>query len=142
MNTTRRAVLAGAGAAAALAGVIAPAAASAGPDADLVRLYGTFREAKAEEVRLCALPNYKYGTPQNLNKEASIAEVCRIEDGILEQIAELPAQTADGLRVKAAILHEILPSAVDDFDLGTDSEEIILVMSLVNDTLRLHGVSA
>ncbi len=40
VSLRRRAVLAGAGAAAVLPGVAAPAAASAGPDADLIRLRG------------------------------------------------------------------------------------------------------
>ena len=60
-------------------------------------------------------------------------EACRREWVVMEQLVDTPAASQRGQQAKASILLAILPSAFDAFDLTFESNEIQLVMSLLQD---------
>jgi hypothetical protein len=149
-------MLTGAGAAL-LAGAAAVTAAHAlpamptgtdGPDAGLIRLHAALVAQGAEIARLSAEQEaspYPYGTPESTAQEARMtAAECEWET-IAEQITDLPAQGAAGLRAKAAALllvlkHDVchgLADSLDDIAVGNVGDpDHRLSLSLARDLLR------
>ncbi|WP_025860091.1 hypothetical protein [Acetobacter papayae] len=90
------------------------------------RVHGRIRAMDAD-------PELPYGSPEQKRFEAELAKLCWQEADILGQLANTPARTTAGQQGKASILQAILPTALADFDLGAECEEIRLVMSLLDD---------
>ncbi|MFT8334678.1 MAG: hypothetical protein ABF628_00720 [Acetobacter orientalis] len=55
---------------------------------------------------------------------------------IITQIKDSPAKTAQGRAAKAKVAHSLLPPAVEAYNLTNESEEICLVMSLMQDVME------
>jgi hypothetical protein len=123
---TRRALLAGAGAAAALPALAAPAAASPGPDADLIRICA---EHIANRDAFNASP-----IPAEPDNDPLWQAYCRTYDAI----EAAKPQTIDGVLAKAratAAEGEIL----DETGFPTDPTAQAWAWEVVNDLLRLYG---
>ncbi|MFT8430739.1 hypothetical protein [Acetobacter orientalis] len=79
-------------------------------------------------------------TGENSAEEAAIER--RISDladeryTVVTQIKDSRANTAQGRAAKAKIVHSLLPPAVEAYNLTNESEEICLVMSLVQDVME------
>lgn len=130
---SRRGALASVLAATAAALPVMASAASAGEDAALLALCAEFWRVHKHIKVLDEVPEYTFGTPHQKQHEAELAETCRREWEIMEQLVDTPAASQRGQQAKASILLAILPSSFDAFDLRFESDEIQLVMSLLKD---------
>ncbi len=129
---TRRAVLAGAGAAAALPAVAAPTGTQVSPDADLLRLLGEMdalqRQADPIFDRAWALP-----IADAKGKELLAAAYALMDQWHhrKRQVAALPARTAAGLRAKAEMAMTFIPLRADE----TPCEDDMITWSVLRDVL-------
>jgi hypothetical protein len=116
--------------------IAAPATAvSEHPDAELIAAGEAFNAAHAEEKGFDHLPDYGYGSPENIaNEEAFLLVILRKHEAI-DAAADIPAKTFDGMRVKAGIILNRMPEALE-CSLSTEDGEIRLIMSLAEDILR------
>ena len=134
----RRGVLAAA--AAALLAVPAGAVAmESNPDAELIAVHRSFRAAVRQEAAFGEAPSYPFGSPENEAKEKRLGDAILTQNEAVKASATLPARTLAGIRAKADLVAAALPKGLESFQLDENSPEIKLVMSLVNDLLRLSG---
>lgn len=130
---SRRGALASMLAATAAALPVMASAAPSGEDAALLALCAEFWRVQNHIKTLDEAPAYVFGTPHQKRHEAELSEACNRQGEILEQLVDTPAASQRGQQAKASILLTILPSAFDAFDLTFESNEIQLVMSLLQD---------
>ncbi len=127
---TRRAVLAGA--AAALPAVAAPAEASGGPDAELLRLLGEMdalqRQADPIFDRAWALPIADAKGKELLARAYGLMDIWHERK---RQVAALPARTAEGLRAKAKMAMTFVDLHADE----TPTEDHMITWSVLRDVL-------
>jgi hypothetical protein len=95
-------------------------------DAALLAACRDFHDTKGEEARCLAADDVH---------EADVLSWGKRLDAALRAAAELPARTPEGLRAKAQLVLAMLPAAVEEFSLSTDSDEILVVLSLARDLL-------
>jgi hypothetical protein len=134
LASRRSAMLGGLGAV--LAGLIVPAlAAETNLDAELIAACQQYLAAMDEEA---AMPNviYKDGSSDALAEQAQVDAIVLQMNTALDYAADAPALTRDGIRAKAALIHRMLPVDADAFELGPESPQIRLVVSLAADILR------
>ncbi len=135
-NPTRRALLAGAGAAVALPGAIAPAGASPCPDADLIRLCGAF---DACEMRLSAIFN---PVPDDYDEETANAEAkpnYERMSALLDRMEAAHATTPEGILARARTLGVHAGEGAYCMDIGpTWAGRLVAV--LLRDALALSGL--
>ena len=112
------------------------AATATAPDAELIAACADFFAAKAEEVRINALPNYGFLDPRELAIEEETSRLIYRMDRQMMKAADLPATTPDGLRAKATLLTRTLPHAAQNFEMTPESLEIKLALSLAGDIAR------
>ncbi|GEL59908.1 hypothetical protein ACI01nite_25100 [Acetobacter cibinongensis] len=68
--------------------------------------------------------------------EQKINDIANNRYAVIDQITACAASTMAGFQAKAKVIKSILPGSVDAFNLTNDSEEIRLVMSLMNDLAK------
>ncbi|GAA09523.1 hypothetical protein ATPR_2527 [Acetobacter tropicalis NBRC 101654] len=112
---------------------MASAATPSGEDATLLALCAEFWQLQNHIKTLDDDLPYSFGTPEQKRHEAELSEACNWQWEILEQLVDTPATSQRGWQAKASILQEILPPSFDAFDLTFKSNEIQLVMSLLQD---------
>lgn len=132
MSLSRRGALASV-LAATMATVPVIACATTNADSTALALCAAFWRVHGRIRAMDADPKLSYGSPEQKRFEAELAKLCWQEADILGQLASTPARTTTGQQGKASILQAILPSAFEDFDLGAESSEIRLVISLLDD---------
>lgn len=54
----------------------------------------------------------------------------------IERVTGIPAQTAEGIRAKANMVSILIPRDAGVFELGPDSYQLRLVLSLASDVMR------
>ncbi|KAA8383968.1 hypothetical protein FOH24_15380 [Acetobacter tropicalis] len=113
--------------------VMASAATPSSEDATLLALCAEFWQLQNHIKTLDEAPAYTFGSPHQKRHEAALEEACRREWEAMEQLVDTPAASQRSQQAKASILLAILPSAFDAFDLTFESNEIQLVMSLLQD---------
>ena len=129
MIPTRRALLAGAGAAAVLPTVAAPAGAAAAPDAGLIRLCAEHIANRATYNTLRRLPGIG-GRPAVARLRAHPDAVC-----------DAKPQTIAGM-VAIARVAKVEATRSDGTEEPENGVSADLAWNLVNDLLRLHGEAA
>ena len=108
-------------------------------DAAILAACADYLSAYAEEQEIMALPSEAKTDERGNAIDAQVSMLCRRYITAL-QIAEcVPARTLGGLKAKAAMLQIVLPQAVDDFQLDSESLEIKLATSLARDILGRAG---
>jgi hypothetical protein len=125
VNLPRRRVLLGAGVAAALAAVTAPAAAEGGPDAGLLRLLAALRTEQAFIDRW----NMGDGVPWAEGEAANARWWA-----VLRKLLPIPALTAEGLRAKAEAVQITIDGMMTEESRDAGHEA---ALALVCDLVRL-----
>lgn len=74
--------------------------------------------------------------PEEATIEQRINNLADEQYTVITQIKDSPAKTSQGRAAKAKVLFRLLPPAVDAYNLTNESEEIQLVMSLVQDVMQ------
>lgn len=119
-----------------------PEGAAPSPDAKLVTALGAYRAAVDQQTAHIASPHHPFGTAETKAREDRLAQLCKATDKALLAIAEIPAETPEGLAAKGALVLAILPRELDIHDLEERDPEIQLVLSLARDAVALHGRAA
>ncbi|OUI80375.1 hypothetical protein [Acetobacter orientalis] len=119
--------------AATCAALPAVATAATGKDAALLALYRKFCRVNAQIQAIDDAPEYEFGSYEERQREARTNDLCRQEGQMVRKMAEIPACSPSGLKVKAAVLQTLLPGILRDCYIGEDSAEMHLVMSLLGD---------
>lgn len=107
-----------AGTAVATAAAMASARARAGDDADLIRLYGEWREAYTKAGQLSA--KWDETAEEDVGERTyralgrSVVEAFQAEEMMVTRICAVPALTAEGRRAKGAVLSRYLPDEIRD----------------------------
>ncbi|MFT8780117.1 hypothetical protein [Acetobacter orientalis] len=68
--------------------------------------------------------------------EQKINDLADERYAVIDQIVACTASTMAGFQAKATVIKSILPGSINAFNLTNDSEEIQLVMSLMNDLTK------
>jgi hypothetical protein len=132
MSATRRALLAGAGAAAVLPGAVVPAEAATGPDAALVALCRDFVEIDRRWCDLTAQGDRLLEGPEHDAVWAQARALAYNFDR-RKTIAEMPAATLAGLRAEAEAI------AQDWSDATPRDDGAVMALSLARDVLKMVG---
>ncbi|WP_212374876.1 hypothetical protein [Acetobacter persici] len=119
--------------AATCAALPAVATAATGKDTALLALYRKFCRVNAQIQAIDDAPEYEFGSYEEQQREARTNDLCRQEGQMVRKMAEIPACSPSGLKVKAAVLQTLLPGILRDCYIGEDSAEMHLVMSLLRD---------
>lgn len=134
MNTTRRSMMGGA---AALAAVVAmPVMASEHADAELLRLGRELERAWANERAITAAFHGVYDDDAN----NLVDDVCDASGRIVDQIRKVTATTPSGLRVKARAICWIRGEE-EIQSVEADSIDARMVAGLLRDLLNMRGVA-
>lgn len=104
-----------------------------GVDATLVAAHADDKTFCEVERSLDDSPEPAFGTPDAEARETFLVGVLQKQSDAIEAAITTPARSVVGLRAKAAMLAHALPPAVSAFELGPDSEEIRLALSLAAD---------
>ncbi|MFT9448713.1 hypothetical protein [Gluconobacter japonicus] len=107
-------------------------------DAELLALRDAFRACGQRLSSLNSIPEPPFGTEALQDLEARRDQILDERCTLLGQIADMPARTRKGIAAKAALVQELLPSALEDFGLDVSSEEIRLVLSLARDVAEAN----
>ena len=102
-------------------------------DTELLALCDAFRSYGQRLSSLNSIPEPPFGTQALQDLEARRDQILDERCTLLGQIADMAARTRKGIAAKAALVQELLPSALEDFGLDVSSEEIRLVLSLARD---------
>ncbi|MFT8656826.1 MAG: hypothetical protein ABF785_09025 [Acetobacter papayae] len=133
MSLSRRDALASVPASTVTALPVMTCAATTNEDSAALALCAAFWRVHGRIRAMDTDPELPYGSPEQKQFEAELAKLCCQEADILGQLANTPARTTAGQQGKASILRTILPTALADFDLAAECEEIRLVISLLDD---------
>jgi hypothetical protein len=142
-NPTRRALLAGVGAAAAPPAVAAPSAA-AHPDAELIRLGDALDVAWAVENRAFEAAKGEHDDSGPLTLKAQKAQEAASE--IVARVEAIPATSLAGVLVKVRAIawcRDGDPITAEDLDDAADpATECRLIAGVLNDLARLTGAAS
>lgn len=132
-QSSRRAFLAAATAAAIPPAIAGPALASNGPDADLMVLCQRALDAHRAYNEACVF----------CEDHPALPALADIENESAYAIADIPARSRDGLSAKARVLKARMPKASNSVDLWPYADESdALTWSLAQDVLALNGGEA
>ncbi|WP_415491122.1 hypothetical protein [Acetobacter sp.] len=79
---------------------------------------------------------HPFGSQEQRQTEIELDRLCQLENGLIRQLAETPANTPDGVRAKASLLQRFLPEFLEYGALDDESVEMELVMGLLADIAR------